>query len=188
MSCLPFSVDILDDMEVAFEGTVRAVDADLLTLDVVTWYTGGDAEQVQITAPLGMEAFIGGIPFEVGGSYLVTASNGVVNYCGYTGVATPEFRARVRPGVLTDAPDRGPSSGPDLASKAPCATTRIPMPASAETAVHIPREHGTEPGSDLMEDRESLLRLELRPHGGEPPHRVLPRVEHGVDPVGRPIL
>ena len=93
MSCLPFSVDILDDMEVAFEGTVTGVDGDLLTLDVVTWYTGGDAEQVQITAPLGMEALIGGIPFEVGGSYLVTATNGVVNYCGYTGVATPEFRA-----------------------------------------------------------------------------------------------
>lgn len=93
MSCLPFSVDILDDMEVAFEGTVTGVDGDQLTLDVVTWYRGGDAEQVQITAPLGMEALIGGIPFEVGGSYLVSATNGVVNYCGYTGVAIPEMRA-----------------------------------------------------------------------------------------------
>lgn len=93
MSCLPFSVDVLDDMEVAFEGTVTNVDGDQLTLDVVTWYRGGDSEQVQITAPLGMEALIGGIPFEVGGDYLVSASNGVVSYCGYTGVATPEFRA-----------------------------------------------------------------------------------------------
>jgi hypothetical protein len=92
MSCLPFSVDILDDMEVAFEGTVTGVAGDQLTLDVVTWYRGGDTEQVQITAPLGMEALIGGIPFEVGGSYLVSATNGVVNYCGYTGVATPELR------------------------------------------------------------------------------------------------
>ena len=48
MSCLPFSVDILDDMEVAFEGTVTNVDRDQLTLDVVTWYRGGDSEQVQI--------------------------------------------------------------------------------------------------------------------------------------------
>ncbi len=93
MSCMPFSVDVLDDMEVAFEGTVTNVDGDQLTLEVVTWYTGGDSEQVQITAPLGMEALIGGIPFELGGSYLVTATDGVVNYCGYTGVATPEFRA-----------------------------------------------------------------------------------------------
>ena len=92
MSCLPFSVDILSDMEVAFEGTVTAVDGDVLTLDVVTWFTEGDAEQVTITAPLGMEALIGGIPFESGESYLVTATNGVVNYCGYTAVATPEMR------------------------------------------------------------------------------------------------
>lgn len=92
MSCLPFSVDILSDMEVAFEGTVTDVDGDVLTLDVVTWFTGGDAEQVTITAPLGMEALIGGIPFETGESYLVTATNGVVNYCGYTAVATPEMR------------------------------------------------------------------------------------------------
>jgi hypothetical protein len=93
MSCLPFSVDILGDMGVAFEGTVTSVDGDVLTLDVVTWYTGGESANVEITAPLGMEALIGGIPFEVGGSYLVTATDGVVNYCGYTGVATPEFRA-----------------------------------------------------------------------------------------------
>ena len=93
MSCLPFSVDILDDMDVAFEGTVTNIDGDQLTLDVVTWYRGGDSEQVQITAPLGMEALIGGIAFEVGGDYLISATNGVVNYCGYTGVATPEFRA-----------------------------------------------------------------------------------------------
>lgn len=93
MSCMPFSVDILDDMEVAFEGVVTNLDGDILTLDVVKWYAGGDAEQVEITAPLGMEALIGGVPFEAGGSYLVTATDGVVNYCGYTGVATPEFRA-----------------------------------------------------------------------------------------------
>ena len=92
MSCMPFSEDILADMPVAFEGTVTSVDGDVLTLDVVTWYTGGDAEQVTITAPLGMEALIGGIAFEQGGDYLVTATDGVVNYCGYTAEATPELR------------------------------------------------------------------------------------------------
>ena len=92
MSCLPFSVDILSGMEVAFEGTVTNVDGDVLTLDVVTWFTGGEAEQVTITAPLGMEALIGGIPFESGQNYLVTATNGVVNYCGFTAAATPELR------------------------------------------------------------------------------------------------
>jgi len=91
-SCLPFSQEILADMEVAFEGTVTGIDGDVLTLDVVTWFTDGEAEQVTITAPVGMEALIGGISFEVGGNYLVTATDGVVNYCGYTAVATPELR------------------------------------------------------------------------------------------------
>lgn len=91
-SCLPFSEDILAEMPVAFEGTVTGVDGDTLTLDVVQWYTGGEADEVIITAPLGMEALIGGIPFEEGGAYLITATDGVVNYCGYTAVATPELR------------------------------------------------------------------------------------------------
>lgn len=91
-SCLPFSQEILADMEVAFEGTVTGIDGELLTLDVVTWFTAGEAEQVTITAPLGMEALIGGISFETGGNYLVTATDGVVNYCGYTAAATPDLR------------------------------------------------------------------------------------------------
>ncbi len=91
-SCMVFSQEILADMEVAFEGSVTGIEGDVLTLDVVTWFTGGEAEQVTITAPLGMEALIGGVPFEVGGDYLVTATNGVVNYCGYTAIATPELR------------------------------------------------------------------------------------------------
>jgi hypothetical protein len=39
-----------------------------------------------------MEALIGGIPFEVGGQYLVTAYDGNVNYCGFTGESTPELK------------------------------------------------------------------------------------------------
>lgn len=92
-SCLPFSVEILADMEVAFEGTVTGVDGETVTLDVTRWFTDGEAEQVTITAPAGMEALIGGIPFVEGADYLVTATNGVVNYCGYTAEATPDMRA-----------------------------------------------------------------------------------------------
>lgn len=92
-SCLPFSVEILADMEVAFEGKVTDVQGETVTLDVTRWFTGGEAEQVTITAPAGMEALIGGIPFVVDGDYLVTATNGVVNYCGFTAEATPDMRA-----------------------------------------------------------------------------------------------
>lgn len=91
-SCLQFDVSTLAMMPVAFEGTVVAVEGEAVTLDVDTWFTGGDAEQVRITAPAGLEALIGGISFEQGGTYLITATDGTVNYCGYSGPATPEFR------------------------------------------------------------------------------------------------
>lgn len=92
-SCMQFDVATLAAMPVAFEGTVVAVEGDVVTLDVATWFTGGDAEQVRITAPAGLEALIGGISFEQGESYLVTATDGTVNYCGYSGPSTPEYRA-----------------------------------------------------------------------------------------------
>ena len=92
-SCLAFDVTILAGMPVAFEGTVTSVEGETITVTVDRWFTGGDAAEVRLFAPAGMEALIGGIPFEPGASYLVTATDGTVNYCGYTGVATPELRA-----------------------------------------------------------------------------------------------
>ncbi len=93
MSCLPFDPEVLATFPVAFEGTVTSVDGDRVTLDVDRWFTGGDGEQVVVVAPQGLEALIGGIAFEVGGQYLVSASDGVVNYCGFSGESTPELRA-----------------------------------------------------------------------------------------------
>ena len=91
--CLAFDTAILADAPVAFEGTVSAVDGDVVTLDVDRWFTGGDAAQVTLHAPQGMEALIDGIAFEVGGQYLISATDGAVNYCGYSSVSTPEMRA-----------------------------------------------------------------------------------------------
>jgi hypothetical protein len=96
-SCLPFSVDILDDMVTAFEGTVTAADGPTVELDVDRWYNDGtasNADTVVVTAPEGMEALIGGIAFEPGGRYLVSAdAEGNVAYCGYTAPATDDMRA-----------------------------------------------------------------------------------------------
>ncbi len=93
MSCLAFDPAILADMPVAFEGTATAVDGDRVTLEVDRWFTGGDADEVVLTAPQGLEALIGGIPFEVGGEYLISATDGQVNYCGFSGEATEDLRA-----------------------------------------------------------------------------------------------
>lgn len=94
-SCIVFSTEELDRVaEIAFEGTVSSVDGDTVTLTVDTWFRGGnEATEVVLNAPQGMEALIGGIPFQVDNQYLITAQSGNVNYCGFSGESTPELRA-----------------------------------------------------------------------------------------------
>lgn len=92
-SCLPVSADVLAPVPLAFAGTATEVDGERVVLDVTTWYAGGDAETVELTATAGMEALIGGIEFEVGQPYLVSAYDGIVSYCGLSGPATPELQA-----------------------------------------------------------------------------------------------
>lgn len=92
MSCLPVDAAIVAQSPIAFRGVVDAVEDDMVTLTVDEWYRGADADVVTITAPLGMEALIGGIAFEPGQTYLVSAYDGVVSYCGLSGPATPELQ------------------------------------------------------------------------------------------------
>lgn len=93
--CIMFSPEELErSAEIAFEGTVTDVDGPTVALAVDTWFRGGDgATDVVLNAPPGMEALIGGIPFEVGDRYLVSAQAGNVNYCGFSGPSTPELQA-----------------------------------------------------------------------------------------------
>jgi hypothetical protein len=91
--CMAFDVEFLREMPVAFEGTVTAVDGERVTLSVDRWFKGGGTETVKLWAPAGMEALIGGIEFVEGSQYLITAAEGNVNYCGFSGPSTPDFRA-----------------------------------------------------------------------------------------------
>lgn len=92
-SCMQFDVAVLADMSPAFAGTATSVDGDTVTLTVDHWYTGGDATSVILRAPSGMQALIDGFDFEAGQQYLITAAQGNVNFCGYSGLATPELTA-----------------------------------------------------------------------------------------------
>ncbi len=91
--CMVFDVAILADMSPAFAATATAVDGDTVTLSVDRWYAGGDAATVELTSAPGMQALIDGFDFEVGRQYLITAAEGTVNFCGYSGPATPELTA-----------------------------------------------------------------------------------------------
>jgi hypothetical protein len=92
-SCLPFDVATLRGMNPAFGGTVVELTDSVATLEVDRWFTGGDAEIVEIQYTPGFEALIGTPTLEVGQRYLITAADGTVNGCGYSGVATPEYEA-----------------------------------------------------------------------------------------------
>jgi hypothetical protein len=92
-SCILLTADILADVPLAFSGTVTGVGDETVTLSVDKWYVGGDASTVELSAPSGLGALIGSIDFTEGGQYLISAYDGVVNYCGYSGPATPELQA-----------------------------------------------------------------------------------------------
>lgn len=91
--CLQFSVEELAKAPLAFEGVVTEAAGETIELDVTRWFKGGDADTVVLEAPSGMEALIGGIPFAEGESYLISAYEGTVNYCGFSGPATADLRA-----------------------------------------------------------------------------------------------
>lgn len=93
-SCIMFSAEELARVaEIAFGGTVTSVEGSTVTLTVDEWFKGGNAPEVVLNAPQGMEALIGGIAFAEGEQYLISAQGGTVNYCGFSGPATTEYRA-----------------------------------------------------------------------------------------------
>jgi hypothetical protein len=92
-SCIRIDAAILGEMPMAFEGTVTAYEHEQVTLTVDRWFKGGDALTVVLAAPPGMRGLTGGIDFTVGRQYLISASDGTVNYCGFSGPSDPELSA-----------------------------------------------------------------------------------------------
>lgn len=94
-SCLAFDPAVLAGMELAFDGTAVAVEPGTVTLEVTRWYQGGTAETVALSVPGGGDAFVNidGVAFEQGERYLISASDGTVNFCGFSGPWSPELEA-----------------------------------------------------------------------------------------------
>lgn len=86
MMCMEFSVDGLRPMETAFAATAVDVIGDEVLLDVDRWYRGADqADRVRLHASSEAVLLEGGITFAEGERYLVTATDGTVNGCGFSG-------------------------------------------------------------------------------------------------------
>ncbi len=91
-SCIRFDVKFLRDMPVAVAGTVTNVTDEAVTLDVDHWYKGGTANRVTVGVPDANSSIaLDGVHFVDGKKYLLTATHGTVNGCGFSGLATPEL-------------------------------------------------------------------------------------------------
>lgn len=97
-SCIQFDVAFLRDMAVAFAGTVTSVNAEQVILSVDRWYHGSPAQKraqvVTVAQPGGNTSVaLDGVEFTQGKQYLVAATNGTVNGCGFSGPADPQLTA-----------------------------------------------------------------------------------------------
>ncbi|MGQ0463905.1 MAG: hypothetical protein ACT4QG_01170 [Sporichthyaceae bacterium] len=89
--CLALDATELRKYTVAFAGTATTVGKDSVSLAVDRWYSGGDAERVTVSVPPDGSELSPWFEFVVGQRYLISADQGAVNGCGFSGPATPEL-------------------------------------------------------------------------------------------------
>jgi len=92
--CIEFSPEALEPVEVAFSGEVAEVEGETVRITPDHWYRGGDdATDVVLTAGSPDVLLEGGIIFEEGQRYLVSANDGQVATCGLSGPYSEEMAA-----------------------------------------------------------------------------------------------
>jgi len=90
--CAVPTPELLGSAEVAFAGTVTAIDGDTVTLTPTETFAGESAEQIEVIGMSPDLRALGGQPeFVVGGTYLVSATDGQVSACGFSGATTPQL-------------------------------------------------------------------------------------------------
>lgn len=90
--CAVPSAKTLATQHVAFEGVVEEIADGTVTLSPTVFYAGEPSEVVQVEAPAAvLEQLLIAVSFEVGGRYLVSAADGRVSVCGYSGAWSPEL-------------------------------------------------------------------------------------------------
>ncbi|MDF1604872.1 hypothetical protein [Nocardioides sp. YIM 152315] len=92
--CMVPTADVLGRADVAFDGTVTAVDGDLVTLTPTHWYAGDPTDEVTVTAPsVQMQRVASAVSFEQGGRYLVSAVDDQVSLCGFSAAYDDDLAA-----------------------------------------------------------------------------------------------
>lgn len=90
-SCIPFDPKVLRDMPVALSGTATEVGTNMITLKVDHWYKGGSSDLVRLDHYDAATVSIAGFEFARAKRYLITATGGAVNFCGYSGEWTADL-------------------------------------------------------------------------------------------------
>jgi hypothetical protein len=91
--CAVPTPELLASSEVAFAGTVTAIDGDVVTLAPTETYAGQSADEVEVVGLHPDIRALGGQPeFVVGGTYLVSATDGQMSACGFSGEASPQLQ------------------------------------------------------------------------------------------------
>ena len=173
-SCLPFDVTTLAGMSPAFAGTVTELTDSVATIEVDRWFTGGDAEIVELNYTPGFEALIGTPALEVGQRYLITASNGAVTRASPPPSTRPLSTRPSAPEVRPTSVDGGPGS-----PRGGAGSLRVGAASPVIVDRHLSRYEGP-PRGDPPIDHEHKFYLLRR--------RVRPRVPRGTRPFGRRIV
>ena len=92
--CMLPTARTIANQEVAFEGTVDDIADGVVTLTPTHWYHGPETGMVVIESPAApLEDLIGAARFEVGQSFLVSATDREVTVCGLTAPYSNELAA-----------------------------------------------------------------------------------------------
>ncbi len=94
--CVEPTSETVRNADLAFEGVVVESTADEVVLDPGRWYFGGDSDRVRldVASPDGSPLRLHGQPqFRVGERWIVSATDGRVNSCGFTAPWSAEAAA-----------------------------------------------------------------------------------------------
>ena len=91
--CAVPTAELLAGADVAFAGTVTAIEGDVVTFSPTETYAGAAADEIEIVGMSpDVRALTGQPEFVVGGTYLVSATDGQMSACGFSGESSPELQ------------------------------------------------------------------------------------------------
>lgn len=92
--CMVPSAEVLRQQTLAFQGTVQQVTDGKVVLDPTKFYAGDVTDLVTVSATTAdLQALVGAVDFQEGGTYLVSATDGQVSVCGLSGPYSADLAA-----------------------------------------------------------------------------------------------